>query len=125
MRHGPVESEFRTSFKAINEIKENEIKTGARGAGSAGAVTPQSLFAKHDITSQTGGFIANPNNVVDQKLIGSAGVPVLVSESKRGDVLAHLKTIDEYLTKQCYLCGDVLLDMIESAKFGCQRKPNN
>lgn len=68
MRHGPAESEFRTSFKAINDIKAGVILNKARPeAGSAGSVTPQTLFAKHDITSQTGGFIANPNNVVDQK----------------------------------------------------------
>jgi hypothetical protein len=36
-----------------------------------------------------------------------------------------LKTIDEYLTKECFLCGDVLIDMIEPAKYGCHRKPNN
>ena len=62
--------------------------------------------------------------MVDQKQIGGAGVPVPLPESKRQQVQAHLKTIDEYLTKQCYLCGDVLVDMISPAKFGCLRKAN-
>jgi len=96
------------------------------GAGSTGmAVTHQSLYAKNDITSQTGGYIADQNNVIDQKRIRNAGVPVPVSASKQEALQEHLKTIDEYLTKQCFLCGDVLIDMIETAKYGCHRKSNN
>ena len=89
--------------------------------GSAAKVAPHSLYAKNDITSQTGGFMTAPNKISKQKE-GRNQLPVPVSELKQAEMLSEMKKIDEYLTKQCFLCGDVLIDMIETSKYGCHRK---
>jgi hypothetical protein len=86
LQHCPPEHPLKASFKAINDAKDSAMRGGDNQIGSGSAsktVASNVLYAKNDITSQTGGFLIGSNKVPKQYDTRSTA-PIPVSEIKQG-----------------------------------------
>jgi len=129
-------SKVKACFEHIEAVKKNalEISTqrsafqpGAAVQGRDGAAgsmydTERSQSYLNDITSLAGGLIQRGANLINQSQVGRGGSlgginqqqMFMLKEKEERQIRDKLKEVDEILTRECFFCGGILIDMIDN-----------
>lgn len=125
-------TKVKACFEHIENIKKNamEISSQTRGpnAGSmSGMRNDSSMYDPersqsylNDITSIAGGLIQKGANLINQSQLraGMGGINqqqmVMLREKEESQIRAKLEEVDEILTRECFFCGGILIDMIDN-----------